>query len=111
MFTIFYAQFNLLNFRLIFSDYKKSHDIVRQVKAAEEFVLNHRDLFNEEEVEERRSYTYDLKVCFSSSEFEEQWSSFKEDLSNDPAKTLNCLGLAAHQVINKNAVIFVDFRL
>lgn len=64
----------------------------------EEFVINHRNLFNEEEVEERRSFVFDLKVCFASNEFEDKWPSFKDDLYNNPTDTLNCLGLAVHQV-------------
>lgn len=75
-----------------------SPEIVRKVKATEEFIINHRDLFNEEEVEETRSYIFDLKVCYASEEFSEKWPSFKEDLCDNPSNTLDCLGLAVHQV-------------
>lgn len=78
-------------------DYKTSTAIVRKVKATEEFILNHIESFNEEDIEERRSCIFDLKD-FNNPEFHAKWPSFKEDLFSEPLNTLNCLGLAIHQV-------------
>lgn len=80
------------------SDYKTSPEIVRKVKATEQFILTHGDLFNEETIEESGACVFDLKVFLSDEEFLDKWPTFGDDLYDDPAETLNCLGLAIHQV-------------
>lgn len=81
------------------SDYKTSPDIVRKVKATEEFIITHGDLFNEEAIEESGACLFDLKVFLSDEEFLYKWPTFSDDLYHEPAQTLNCLGLAIHQIM------------
>lgn len=95
-YNFFQAWCNITLFHYL--DYKTSTAIVRKVKAVEEYMLSHIESFNEEDIEERRSCIFDLKTCFCNAEFAEKWPSFKEDLFTEPVNTLNCLGLAIHQV-------------
>lgn len=80
-------------------DFKTSAIIIRKVKAVEDFILRHKELFNEEEIDERRSCIFDLKICLSDDEFIRDWATFTDDFFNIPFNSLNCLGLAVHQVI------------
>lgn len=65
----------------------------------EEFIAGHADLFNEDEIEERRSCVFDLQVCATDAGLIDGWPTFRDDLYEDPVTTLHCLGLAIHQVL------------
>ena len=64
-------------------------------------------MFNEEEIEDCRSCVFDLKVCLADNEFIEKWPTFNDDLFDEPATTLNCLGLGIHQVY---LVVIIEYR-
>ena len=89
----------IIHLSILYIEYKTSHAIVRKVKAVENFIIGHENLFNEEEIEETKSCTFDLKLFFADNDFLAEWPSFKEDLISDLLNSLNCLGLAIYQVI------------
>ncbi len=87
-------------FRILFIlEYKTSASIVRKIRTVEDFISRHAELFNEEEIEERRSCTFDLKICYADEEFMSGWPTFKDDIFEEPLNSSNCLGLGIHQVI------------
>lgn len=72
--------------------------IVNKTRAAENFIRRHRQLFIISDIEERRACTMDYKILIGDEEFVQEWSSFQQDLCDDPQVSINCLGLAIHQV-------------
>ncbi|KAG8226903.1 hypothetical protein J437_LFUL007817 [Ladona fulva] len=83
----------------IIVEYKENSPTVEKVKNMESFIKRNKVFYSLTEIEERRSYSLDLKRLLAEEELIVQWPTFKDDLSENPEHTLNCLGLAMHQVI------------
>lgn len=79
--------------------YKEDSPTVSKVKAMEELINKNSSLYSYSVVEERRSFSVDLKHLRSDSDFTSAWTTFEEDLHEVPEQTINCLGLAMHQVV------------
>jgi len=83
---------------MVYIEYKTSPAIVRKIKAVEDFIDRYGSLFSVEEIEEKKSCVFDLKILFTDNKFLDKWPSFKDDIVSDLSTSLNCLGLAIYQV-------------
>ncbi|KAJ9579973.1 hypothetical protein L9F63_004356 [Diploptera punctata] len=79
--------------------YKEESPTVTKVKIMENFILQNSILYSHTTIEERRAFSVDLKLIKSDAEFMKEWPTFEEDLSENPEHTINCLGLAMHQIV------------
>jgi DNA helicase MCM8 len=79
--------------------YKEGSATVNKVRAMEKFINKNSSLYSYSVVEERRCFSVDLKSLSSDSDFISAWSTFEKDLHEVPEQTINCLGLAMHQVV------------
>ncbi|XP_021920496.1 DNA helicase MCM8 isoform X1 [Zootermopsis nevadensis] len=79
--------------------YKEGSTTVNKVQAMEKFINRNSSVYSYSVVEERRSFSIDLKNLKSDNDFTSEWATFEEDLSECPEQTINCLGLAMHQVV------------
>jgi hypothetical protein len=71
---------------------------VNKTRAVERYLHRHCQQFKAVDIEERRCCALDTKDVLGDSRFIEEWSSFEQDLLEEPEHTINCLGLAIHQV-------------
>lgn len=71
---------------------------VNKTTAAENFIKRHKQLFMVSDIEERRSCIMDYKILTADEGFIQEWPSFQQDLCDVPEVSINCLGLAVHQV-------------
>lgn len=55
-------------------------------------------MFIAADIEDRRSCAIDFKHILDDKSFIEGWTNFEQDVLQEPEHTLNCLGLAVHQV-------------
>lgn len=79
--------------------YKEGSTTVIKVQAMEKFLNKNSSLYSYSTVEERRFFTVDLKSLKSDSDITSLWPSLEEDLCEVPEQTINCLGLAMHQLV------------
>lgn len=73
---------------------------VNKTQAVERYLQRHQQLFNSADIEDRRYCSVDVKHILSDTQFCEDWIDFEKDLLDEPEQTINCLGLAIHQVIS-----------
>jgi len=71
---------------------------VVKVRAVEGFISRNQELVKTSEVKERRAFPVDLKLLMSDNILMDSWPDFASDLTENPEKALNILGLAMHQV-------------
>lgn len=69
-----------------------------RVKAAEGFLERQSNLVSTDSLEAGGSLKLDTKILYKDETFMTEWSNFKDDIHEKPRETLNCLGLAVHQV-------------
>ncbi|XP_023713676.1 DNA helicase MCM8 isoform X1 [Cryptotermes secundus] len=79
--------------------YKEGFTTVNKVQAMEKFIKKNSSLYSYSAIEERRSFSVDLKSLRNDSDFTSLWPTFEEDLCDIPEHTINCLGLAMHQAV------------
>ncbi|XP_046607331.1 DNA helicase MCM8-like isoform X4 [Neodiprion virginianus] len=79
--------------------YTKASSTVRKIEAMQRFIMSHMDIFPVSNLENNKPYNVDIKILLKDDSFYNEWSSFKEDLTNDPKHTLNCLGMAIDQMM------------
>ncbi|XP_046588670.1 DNA helicase MCM8-like isoform X4 [Neodiprion lecontei] len=79
--------------------YTKASSTVRKIEAMQRFIMSHMDIFPVSNLENNKPYNVDIKILLKDDLFYNEWSSFKEDLTNDPKHTLNCLGMAIDQMM------------
>nr|XP_046469791.1 DNA helicase MCM8-like isoform X2 [Neodiprion pinetum] len=79
--------------------YTKASSTVRKIEAMQRFIMSHMDIFPVSNLENNKPYHVDIKILLKDDSFYNEWSSFKEDLTNDPKHTLNCLGMAIDQMM------------
>lgn len=82
----------------LFSEFMQGSSTVMKTKMVEAYLKRNNQCFNAEEIEERRYCSLDFKHILQDSQLLENWPSFESDLSDDPECSINCLGLAVHQV-------------
>ncbi|XP_046737252.1 DNA helicase MCM8-like [Diprion similis] len=79
--------------------YTKASSTLRKINAMERFIMSHTDMFPVSNLENNKPYNIDIKILLKDDSFNNEWSNFKEDLTNDPKHTLNCLGIAIDQMM------------
>lgn len=90
----------------IISVFESQSDIVIYTKAAEQFFSRNKSTIKVSDIEEKRFYNLDWKSISEDNDFLSSWCSFKDDIVEHAEKTINCLGLALHQVCN---IIYLEF--
>ncbi|PSN44603.1 DNA helicase MCM8 [Blattella germanica] len=79
--------------------YKEGSLTIMKIKTMEDFIIKNKVLYSHTTIEERKAFSVDLKIIKSDDSFLKEWTTFDNDLSENPEHTLNCLGLAMHQVV------------
>lgn len=71
----------------------------------EAYVSSNPSLFPISNLETNISYDVDINLLSKDVVFTNEWNTFKEDITNNPKHTLNCLSLAIDQVIDSSFMI------
>ena len=67
-------------------------------------MVENQDLISQANLTVGAPFDIDVNKLFESQIFFEDWSEFRNDLQDNPSHTLNCLGLAVHQVLIKRII-------
>ncbi|XP_066964761.1 DNA helicase MCM8-like [Macrobrachium rosenbergii] len=81
--------------------YSEHSETVAYIKAFEDYFKRHRHTMQRPEIEERRSYSVNLKVFLEDEPLKDKISDLSELINNSPARMISCLGLALHQLLTK----------
>lgn len=84
----------MINF-LGYADGSITHN---KVKAVEDFIKKNTSLFTFTTIQESRNFTIDLKLLLNDQDFNSSWNQFESDLRDHPTHSIDCVGLAMHQV-------------
>ncbi|XP_020712510.2 DNA helicase MCM8-like [Athalia rosae] len=80
-------------------EYRKGFLTEKKIQTMERYVTSHPELFPLLQLKQNKAYNVDLKTLYKDDLFLSQWQTFKEDLTNNPRHTLNCLGIAINQTM------------
>ncbi|CAL4189464.1 unnamed protein product, partial [Meganyctiphanes norvegica] len=83
------------------------------VRTFEEYIRKIRPSMHRSEIEKKRSFTVDLKVILEDIIVKEKIPGLAEMLNSSPQRVIDCLGLAAHQVLEafQNEIEIIIFQL
>lgn len=56
------------------------------------------ELISKAHLEVGGPFNLDVNKIYENQIFKEEWPDFQEDLRNNPSHTINCIGLAVHEV-------------
>ncbi|XP_043275988.1 DNA helicase MCM8-like [Venturia canescens] len=80
-------------------DYSKEHDLLKKIQATESFLARHQDLISLDGLNAGTAFNIDVNSFYNDNDFLSDWSNFKKEMRENPSETLNCLGLAVHQLV------------
>lgn len=86
---------------MICTEYKINGAITKQIKAIESFVERHQalsSLLTMSHLETGMSFDIDMCELYNDNEFMNQWLNFKDEIYENPIRTLNCMKLGIYQV-------------
>ncbi|KAK9510017.1 hypothetical protein O3M35_004892 [Rhynocoris fuscipes] len=72
-----------------------------RTRIAENYFEKNKKSLKVNELEEQKFYRLDIKSLLNDESFLREWTSFPDDVRDNPSHTINCLGLALHQVASK----------
>ncbi|KAJ8894051.1 hypothetical protein PR048_006661 [Dryococelus australis] len=79
--------------------YREGSSTVHKVQTVEKFIAANKKLYSHKDIEERKSFTINIKTVISDIDFTALWPNFLEELTETPDYTLSCMGLAMHQYV------------
>ncbi|XP_039594602.1 DNA helicase MCM8 isoform X2 [Polypterus senegalus] len=89
--------------QLYFSEgYSENSPYVEKIEAFETFFSNRIELYDKDEIERKGSILVDYKDILQDENVLKSIPVVAEELKNMPAKLLDCMGLAIHQVLTKD---------
>ncbi|KAK0172432.1 hypothetical protein PV328_005749 [Microctonus aethiopoides] len=91
--------------KLYFNDENITKDtlLIRKIKAAENFMDRNPDITTIIPQKTGPAFNINVDRFINDEQFINEWYTFENDLQDKPRETLNCLGLALHQIIVKTA--------
>ncbi|XP_042241405.1 DNA helicase MCM8-like [Homarus americanus] len=81
--------------------YSEGSETVTFIKAFEKYLLELQPSLMREDIEERRSFTVDLKMLFHHKVIMEEIPEISDLVINTPDRMISCLGLAMHQLLTE----------
>ncbi|MBN3315226.1 MCM8 helicase, partial [Atractosteus spatula] len=89
--------------KLYFSEgYSESSPYVQKIQAFERYCIARIELYDKDEIERKGSILVDFKDLVQDTNITEAIPNLAAELRDMPEKTLDCLGLAVHQVLTKD---------
>ncbi|XP_006626063.1 DNA helicase MCM8 [Lepisosteus oculatus] len=89
--------------KLYFSEgYSESSPYVQKIQAFERYCIARIELYDKDEIERKGSILVDFKDLVQDKNITEAIPNLAAELRDMPEKTLDCLGLAVHQVLTKD---------
>lgn len=84
-----------------FLEYSKERELLKKIEATESFLARNQDLISLDCLNAGTAFNIDINSFYKDDDFMRDWSDFKKEIRENPGETLNCLGLAVHQVSMK----------
>lgn len=81
--------------------YSDGSEVVLLVKAFEEYIKRILPTMQRSEIEKKRSFMVDLKIILEDADIKEKIPELGSILNSCPQRIIDCLGLAAHQVLTE----------
>ncbi|CAH0382120.1 unnamed protein product [Bemisia tabaci] len=79
--------------------YRDGNPTVHKIKVFELYIQKNKQFYSPSNIQNQKAFPVDVKSLIADEEFLGEWSSFNDELTNNPEHVLNSLSLAMHQYV------------